>query len=479
MSTNTSFAPAFACSICMENLQSDGVIVFTSCRHIFHRVCLELWRNRSPECPRCRNEYHYMQNLLLSFDDTGDNLMKALEAKIINKEIDFIDLQAQYTNVKEELDELNAKILIYRPKEEDFLALQNQYAELERLYKEIEEENKCLSLQVEAQVNEISSLKKVLEEKEIPGGRGLVVLLENKVMILERKLDHMSKELKKEISNSTQLSIDNMKLQSLTDQCGAAKMEPSGGETTDNSVDKQMQNLEQKQKVNQKQNTLEISKKKSGRGNLNSVVIKRFPYSCVLKRLKDTILILASEMKFTLYADNISNVRIFERRIFGPNMKVTLLVEFKTEDIKIGFLESESKLKNHLLYCSLQICEYIDPETNSLLEYAKAKLKGHGFSNICYYKGQVKASKNGKEITQIYSKVQVDELLYLKTEEKEIRLGSDLFGSTNMLRHSKINDKKEGKGESPNKRETDPCSRFDGNFYALYKAFVVFLIMRL
>uniref|UniRef100_A0A1A9W7V6 RING-type domain-containing protein n=1 Tax=Glossina brevipalpis TaxID=37001 RepID=A0A1A9W7V6_9MUSC len=193
MSTSSSSVSAILCSKCMENFKKDDEIYFTSCGHVFHLACLQNWR--STECPECRVEYRSTRKLLFSFDCTRDNLVKELQTKLKNKKIELMDLQAQYTKVQKELDELNVKISISRENRDNFLALQNQYIE----------------------VNEANEL--------------------------EQKIDHIGEALKKEISNSIQ-SIDNMKLQSLIDQRHAAQIAPSGGETNDNSADKQMQNLE-------------------------------------------------------------------------------------------------------------------------------------------------------------------------------------------------------------------------------------------
>ena len=41
------------CSICLRDIYF-GTERTTPCNHIFHRICLETWLNRSPTCPLCR-----------------------------------------------------------------------------------------------------------------------------------------------------------------------------------------------------------------------------------------------------------------------------------------------------------------------------------------------------------------------------------------------------------------------------------------
>ena len=43
------------CSICMENLK-DKIVRKMSCKHVYHKVCLDKWliRYKKANCPTCR-----------------------------------------------------------------------------------------------------------------------------------------------------------------------------------------------------------------------------------------------------------------------------------------------------------------------------------------------------------------------------------------------------------------------------------------
>ncbi|KAL7718942.1 Zinc finger domain containing protein [Entamoeba marina] len=41
------------CPICMENVEEIDSLI-TPCSHVFHKSCIELWFNKSLECPMCR-----------------------------------------------------------------------------------------------------------------------------------------------------------------------------------------------------------------------------------------------------------------------------------------------------------------------------------------------------------------------------------------------------------------------------------------
>ena len=45
------------CSICLEEFQSAESakrVVQTTCNHLFHYACIDLWLSRNPSCPNCR-----------------------------------------------------------------------------------------------------------------------------------------------------------------------------------------------------------------------------------------------------------------------------------------------------------------------------------------------------------------------------------------------------------------------------------------
>ena len=50
--------PLLECSICMNEITKNEKMVTTPCKHVFHKRCLDKWRERSgtaaPTCPNCR-----------------------------------------------------------------------------------------------------------------------------------------------------------------------------------------------------------------------------------------------------------------------------------------------------------------------------------------------------------------------------------------------------------------------------------------
>uniref|UniRef100_A0A1B0BAV8 RING-type domain-containing protein n=1 Tax=Glossina palpalis gambiensis TaxID=67801 RepID=A0A1B0BAV8_9MUSC len=415
-------APAIFCPKCAKNFAKDDEVRSTRCGHVFHSDCVQDLRTRSTQCPICQIDCQNIQILFLEFDDNETDVIKELQTKIKTSKDNFVSLQEQYTIAKSEIDQLNDKISANRNYKKNLLSLQNQYEEAVKINKESNQENERLFEQAEAKQNEISSLKNIIK------GVGAAATcpdlsMKHKAKTLERKLELITNELHKEISNSTQLSIDNMKLQCLIDQCGATKVEPS----------KKPIDIAAKQKEKQKENVIKNPKEKLISKNLRSALIRYFPSKYVRHPLKYVVLGLASAMKFELSADDISFVRLYENHDVNQRLpsKVTLQVQFKNGNIKNIFLQNKSTLVNHPKYGSILISEYIDDDTNSLLNYAKEKLEGCGSFKICYYKSKVIITAGDKGSPPMYleNRAQVDELLRSKTERVE-----NLKSSTNMLR---------------------------------------------
>jgi hypothetical protein len=42
------------CSICLVDFEENDDIANLTCKHIFHKTCIEEWSNRKAECPNCR-----------------------------------------------------------------------------------------------------------------------------------------------------------------------------------------------------------------------------------------------------------------------------------------------------------------------------------------------------------------------------------------------------------------------------------------
>lgn len=47
------------CSICLEGYkEKQQVVYWNSCKHLFHKDCLEFWVEKNPTCPNCKQPYH-------------------------------------------------------------------------------------------------------------------------------------------------------------------------------------------------------------------------------------------------------------------------------------------------------------------------------------------------------------------------------------------------------------------------------------
>merc|ERR1712087_250274 len=54
---DVALADSSACSICLENFDTEHPIVKTkSCKHLFHRQCLKGWLQVNRTCPLCRHD---------------------------------------------------------------------------------------------------------------------------------------------------------------------------------------------------------------------------------------------------------------------------------------------------------------------------------------------------------------------------------------------------------------------------------------
>uniref|UniRef100_A0A1A9ZPR3 RING-type domain-containing protein n=1 Tax=Glossina pallidipes TaxID=7398 RepID=A0A1A9ZPR3_GLOPL len=472
------------CTICTENFKATDTIYSTSCGHVFHHGCLQSWRGRSSECPICRVQYPNMQKLYLTFDEDAveeskvnelkaklqscETRMEKLYDELNQKELDFLQIQEQYTIAQEEIRHLNSEMSKLKDSETNFLALQKQYTEAGDSIKDLTEKNEYLSLQIEGKnreirlrMLEISTLKDTTSgvETSVSGSDSV---LQQKLAIMEQKLGHITAELQKEISISMQLSIDKMKLQSLVDQFGATKMEPSP--TIANNIQKSHQTAQGKAMPAGKET---IAKDVT---HVTSVVLKRFPKRHIRYPLVDIIIAFASAIDVQLSAHDIHDVRLLEKHNVKyrlPNI-VSLLVQFKCSRLKTNLLNNSGKVRNHPEYGSVIIHEYRDDYTNTLFHYAKTKLKHCGFCNVVCENGkvmvsQVKKGNNNKPI-HVKSTAQVDDMISKNTEGNKENVNKNFIERLRADSSSKSNlsveEQETAKGESDLK--------YDEDFYAHY-----------
>uniref|UniRef100_A0A1B0A2S8 RING-type domain-containing protein n=1 Tax=Glossina pallidipes TaxID=7398 RepID=A0A1B0A2S8_GLOPL len=232
------------------------------------------------------------------------------------------------------------------------------------------------------------------------------------VVKAEEKVKKMEQQLK-------QLSIDKMALQSLVDQQGAKKKEPSPRINSNTRKQKQQSSDFHRHPVAFPPVDVKVTSKNSI--DQTRVLVKRLPNRHLRYPLIDSVKALTAAMGMKISDDDVHYVGNYANNRL-PNT-VSLLIQFRTLQLKINFLKNKSKLKNHPEYGSVFIHEYMDEDTYSLFHYAKTKLKDHGFFKVFCQNGQIMAadSRSGRKPIHIKNKAQVDDIICPETENKNQR----------------------------------------------------------
>ncbi|XP_065365237.1 E3 ubiquitin-protein ligase trul-1-like [Calliphora vicina] len=429
------------CPICTEVFKNADDIYSTSCGHIFHLSCMSDWQRRGTSCPQCRHYNPTTHKLYLSFDDAEESSEKLQEIELKLKssneknaqlldqmnetELNFLHIQEQYTTCEQARRDLEERIRQMFDSEDNFLHLQGQYTESSELVKELQDqiqvlsiENECKAKELRLKCLEIESLKAGLE----PGQRTLTdSILSDKIRILEQKLKHISAEFEKEIKNSTQLSIEKMKLQSYVDHLKSV-------ENTKENVQKQTckENLvknrpnQKNANVMKKLNTNKTSNQVNN-DTANCVFIKALPLDQLTIPVENVIISLASKMSVSISPEDLVKVNVVNNSQEQKSSNVQLLVEFKSNHLKSKFLSNKQVLKNYPSTNSITIGNYVSDELHSLLMYAKIKLRNNGFNHIFYKNNHVMAKKHHSDprCIRIINKAHVDSLQNNKNVESE------------------------------------------------------------
>lgn len=422
-------------------------------------------------CPQCRTYNPTTHKLYLSFEDSDENpteindlkvklqssneKIEALYVQIREADVNFLHLQEECTSSTELIRQLEERILQFTDSESNFLNLQGQYTESENLLRELQENVQLLAIDNESKTKElnlksleIATLKTSLEAFE---SQSSDIILTDKIRFLEQKLKHLSAEFEKEITISTQLSIDKMKLESYIERM---KLEANANESAKNknannslvhskeikSNNSNVTNSKPHNLINQaarqmggspllcavlnaKENNLLNSSANSLKSlqsgdmadsDITSVVIKDYPLNQIFYPLQKVIITLAAIMDMTISEVDLGKVNIMERNKNRQlPKKVSLYVQFKSLDLKVKFLSNKNRLKNNPSTAFVIIKEYMDDLTYSVFTYANKKLRGNGFQFIISKNNQVIAKKNRHDPNgvRIYSRTQVDELL--------------------------------------------------------------------
>jgi hypothetical protein len=82
MSVSTLTSTSLQCSICLEEVHPPLQKAKTSCRHTFHKICLEEWLKIGDSCPLCR---HNLMSFV-SFEQVTETVEKCRANKLSESE---------------------------------------------------------------------------------------------------------------------------------------------------------------------------------------------------------------------------------------------------------------------------------------------------------------------------------------------------------------------------------------------------------
>ncbi|XP_037823304.1 E3 ubiquitin-protein ligase TRAIP-like [Lucilia sericata] len=426
------------CPICTDVFKNSDDVYSTSCGHIFHLSCMEEWKRRESSCPQCRHNNPTTHKLFLSFDnsDENSNTLKELElklkssneynAKLLDQmnetEFNFMHIQEQFTAIEDENRKLKEEIRQLGDIKENFLRLQGQYTKSLEFVKELQRQIQHLLIANEAKSEELKL--KCLENETIKASLETAqhVIADDfqidKIQILERKLKHLTVKLEKEITTSTQLSIDKVKLQSYIENLTSA-------ENTKHYVPQQT-NKRANFVVNNDKNDDKINQVKTGlspptivadnNSDANSVLVKGFTELQIKAIPKINIINLGRHMKLKISEKDIVKVctkeNKYNERHNLKSGKVNLIVEFRSSELKVEFLKNKDKLKQYSILKDIEIIDYVSDEIFNLYQYAKI-LKSHGYDAIYWRNNSVYVKKTRSNLSEpilIKSKNHVDTL---------------------------------------------------------------------
>ncbi|XP_073846239.1 E3 ubiquitin-protein ligase trul-1-like [Musca autumnalis] len=230
------------CPICCGSFNNSKEIYSTSCGHIFHYGCLLNYQLLNADCPQCK-AYRPLAHLVhLEFDENGDdpmilkeNLQQTSDELAKLKEHLYernLALAKSRTATDHELNDLKAVVTKLRTNivclegaekknrqkicilNEEICqiesASENTIANLKRECDDLKDklENSSTKLAIELSKNQKSKKGRQPQEKPMIN----INLNNDKINNLEMKVLHLSEELEKEITQNTELQIENMKL---------------------------------------------------------------------------------------------------------------------------------------------------------------------------------------------------------------------------------------------------------------------------
>lgn len=340
---------------------------------------------RSSACPQCRDYHPTSHRIYLNFDEKSDST-EELETKIGTLEKDLEHRNIQYQKLRHD-SEKKHKLLTAR------------IGELTQVIDELRKDNQALELSAStanSTVNEVSKEKRELtvQLESIAEGSSETLLREQN-KILEQKLKHISNELQKEITTSTELVIENMKLKSYVDR---TKLNASIGDI------KGMSTPAARNRVKTKR--IPQSKMTNSLDPCRSVIINNYPPQNIKPPFEDAVVFTAAVMGIVLPIGAI-------KKVISNKASRKIYVEFSTIDLRSKFIAGKDLLKNNPITNHIGVSEFFDDKIQSLFTYANKKLRGKVFGFIAIKDNTVICKRNLADMDQmeITSLEQVDELL--------------------------------------------------------------------
>lgn len=99
------------CGICYEKLGDDREIIATKCGHLYHKVCIMEWLQRSLSCPECRQPVRKGE-LIAIFMNNNQTIVE--RKKLPTKQIDYQILKKQNAELTVQLKESKDRTRRYR-----------------------------------------------------------------------------------------------------------------------------------------------------------------------------------------------------------------------------------------------------------------------------------------------------------------------------------------------------------------------------
>ncbi|XP_037805453.1 putative leucine-rich repeat-containing protein DDB_G0290503 [Lucilia sericata] len=369
-------------------------------------------------------------------------------AKLSEENSKISNLNAEISKLKKQFHQTSLENELLKEKYEKLTAENATLVLLKQTSLELENEiSKCTQLSLENvelknNYEKLTAENSTLRVKQDDIYKTTLMLNQN-VNTLEQKLKHVTLQLEKEIATGIQLNAENQKLKSLspTTRSESGQIEENiqiqqleeklkqlsaelEKEVSKNSAlgeyNKQLDRLISGFKSKAKSETVstksvENLKKSQDQLNVNSnfkVLIRDVPTDQILNPLEKTIIDLASKMSICINRNDITQVRFMERKGLSEySNKVSLLVDFKTSEIKTNFISNRSKLKLNTSTKHIQIKDFVENEVYSLFLYANEHLRPIGFHRIWCKDNQVFVKKNDSDTEiEITSRNQVDVL---------------------------------------------------------------------